>query len=357
MTGYKFSGFILFAVILLAAMPSQAQESRVSAVTVGKDATTSTIPKIRGDEKQEPKPKRVLSNDALSSKVAWKRIVYKELDLENDSNATLYYPEEPYGNGMNLFRIIMQNVLDGNIPAYEFLDGHEVFTTEFEIDIPTFLDKFYIPFETSTQYDRTSYIVNSLDLPSSEVLGYYMIEGWEFDNVENHTTAKVEALCPVLYRLGEIGEETLKYPLFWVYYDDLHPYLTRQPVFLNENDVTPRYTLADYFDLNMYRGEIYKTKNPRNKTLRQLYPDDDSRKKASDSIAVMLETFDSKLWVPSREEVFEARRAKEEKNKGLGSIPQRQESQSGKQVRSRTSRGSRPSGNQPPVTRSVRDRK
>ena len=59
----------------------------------------------------------------------------------------------------------------------------------------------------------------------------------------------------------------------------------------------------DYFARNMYRGEIYKTKNLRNKTLMQLYPDPDDLKHAQDSIEARLASFDKNLWVPSREEL------------------------------------------------------
>ena len=35
--------------------------------------------------------------------VDWKREVYRSLDLQNEKNASLYYPVEPSGKSMNLF--------------------------------------------------------------------------------------------------------------------------------------------------------------------------------------------------------------------------------------------------------------
>ena len=61
----------------------------------------------------------------------------------------------------------------------------------------------------------------------------------------------------------------------------------------------------------MYDGDIYKTRNLTNKSMMQMYPDPDDRKRAQDSIQNRLDTFDKNLWVPSREEVIAAREARE----------------------------------------------
>ena len=54
---------------------------------------------------------------------------------------------------------------------------------------------------------------------------------------------------------------------------------------------------------NMYKGEIYKYKNLRNLSMQQMYPDSTKLKQAQDSIEKRLASFDSNIWVPSREEL------------------------------------------------------
>jgi restriction endonuclease S subunit len=61
----------------------------------------------------------------------------------------------------------------------------------------------------------------------------------------------------------------------------------------------------------MYDGDIYKTRNLTNKSMVQMFPDPDDRKRAQDSIQNRLDTFDKNIWVPSREEVIAAREARE----------------------------------------------
>ena len=51
--------------------------------------------------------------------VDWKREIYRSLDLENEKNASLYYPVEQIGDQCNLFTFLFNNILKGNITAYK----------------------------------------------------------------------------------------------------------------------------------------------------------------------------------------------------------------------------------------------
>mgnify|MGYP006961001021 FL=1 len=65
----------------------------------------------------------------MSEDVVWRRDIYREINLEEDANAGLYYPVEPVGSQMNLFTYIFKLMMRGDIKAYEYrLDGNEVFT-------------------------------------------------------------------------------------------------------------------------------------------------------------------------------------------------------------------------------------
>ena len=121
---------------------------------------------------------------------------------------------------------------------------------------------------------------------------------------------RVEAICPVLNKIGDFGGET-RYPMFWVKFDALRPWLAQQYIFLTDDNNLPQYSLDDYFNLGMYKGDIYKTKNLRNLSMVQMFPDDDDRKAAQDSIDRRLRSFGKNLWVPTREEYLAQREAEE----------------------------------------------
>ncbi|MBQ9822194.1 MAG: gliding motility protein GldN [Muribaculaceae bacterium] len=244
----------------------------------------------------------------------WMKVIYRSIDLTKGKNPALYYPEEPNADGENLFFIIMRLLAKNQITAYEYLDGREMFTDEFKIKVDEMLDRFHIYYTEAkgSSAKNPIYEFENADIPSNEVLSYYIIEKWEFDTRSNQMKARVEALCPVLHRMDEWGGEAVRYPMFWVKLNDIRPYMAQQYVFTDDDNNLPRYSIDDFFKLNMYTGEIYKTKNLRNQSLRQLYPEDEAYKHAQDSIEQRLRSFNQDLWVPPLE-VLQARAEAEEK--------------------------------------------
>jgi gliding motility associated protien GldN len=243
------------------------------------------------------------------------RVIYRSIDLEKDKNAALYFPEEPVEGQENLFRIIMRLLANNQLAAYEYLDGREVFTDQYRIKVRDILDRFHILYtdaKGSTE-KNPKFLIDESDVPSNEVLSYYIIEQWEYDTRNNRLRPRVDAICPVLHRSGDFGGEAVKYPMFWIKFADIRPWLTQQTIFVNDDNNLPTCTYDDFFNLTMYDGEIYKTRNLKNRSMMQLYPDPDDRQRAQDSIQARLDNFEKKLWVPSREEVIAAREAREGK--------------------------------------------
>ena len=250
--------------------------------------------------------------DSPEADLVWLREVYRQINLEKEVNAPLYFPEDVIDGQENLFRLILRLVVEGKIPAYEYLDGREVLTDKYKVNVADMLDRFNIYYtkgKGSTE-KNPKFQIEEADVPTGQVLNYYIIEKWEFDKRSNQMKTYVEAVCPVLNRVGDFGGES-RYPMFWVKFDQLRPYLAGQYVFLSDDNNLPKYSLDDFFTLGMYDGDIYKTKNLRNLSLNQMYPDPDDLKLAQDSIDKRLKSFGKDLWVPTREEYL-AQREKEE---------------------------------------------
>ncbi len=272
----------------------------------------------------------------------WMKIVYRQLDLENVKNAPLYYPEEAIEGQENLFRIIMKLLANGNVKAYEYLDGREIFTDQYQVKVADMLDRFHIlynPAKVSTE-KNPKFTIEESDVPTNEVLSYYLLERWELDKRVNRMRTTVDAICPVLHRSGDFGGEAVKYPMFWIKMDALRPYLTQQSIFIDDDNNLAQYNYDDYFQLALYEGDIYKTRNLRNRSMMQLYPDPDDMKKAQDSIQNYLVNYEKKMWVPSREELAAAREAKEKAELG-DTIAERQIKESTPKRSSRAKRATR----------------
>ena len=252
-------------------------------------------------------------NEQSDADRLWMRVIYRALELDNPKNAALYYPEEVIDGQENLFRIIMRLLADNQIAAYEYLDGKEIFTDKYKLKVRDMLDRFHVLYtdaKGSTE-KNPKFTIEESDVPANEVLSYYILERWEFDARSNKTKRRVEAICPVLHRSDDFGADAVRYPMFWVKLDALRPYLAQQYIFIDDDNNLPKYTYDDFFTLTMYDGDIDKTRNLTNKSMVQMFPDPDDRKRAQDSIQNRLDTFDKNIWVPSREEVIAAREARE----------------------------------------------
>lgn len=203
----------------------------------------------------------------IPEEVVWRRDIYRELDLTDDANAGLYFPVEPQGKQLNLFTYIFKLAQNGYIPVYEYpTDGSDNFSSEARVQMQTILDNYHIFYE---EQDGKLKVDNS-DIPSSEVKKFYLKESAYYDQANSSFHIKVLALCPVMLRDDDFGGEATQYPLFWVKYSDLEPFLNRQTVMASSLNNAATMSMDDFFTLNSYRGKIYKTNNAQGKTLIQL---------------------------------------------------------------------------------------
>ena len=260
-------------------------------------------------------------NSSAEKDIPWMRVVYRQLDLTKDANLPLYYPEDPTEELQNLFRIIMRLLADNKITAYEYLDGREVFTEKYEINVREMLDRFSIIYteQKGSTEKNPLFAIDESDVPCYEVLSYYIIEKWAFNRGTSKFDVMIEAICPVLHRSGDFGGEPLRYPMFWLKYDDIRPYMAQQYIITGDANQVLQYNYDDYFKMQMYDGDIYKTRNLRNQSLMQQFPTDSLLRHAQDSIENTLEAFDKQLWVLTPEEkaaLEEAAAAQGEENNG-----------------------------------------
>ena len=230
----------------------------------------------------------------MDEDVVWRRDIYRELDLNEDANAGLYYPVEPIGNQMNLFTSIFRLMMTGKINVYQYrMDGNESFAAADRVQPLAFLDNYHIYYEK--QKNGRIKLDNS-DIPSSEVKAYYIKESTYYDQRSATFHTKVLALCPIMTRDDDFGDGGTKYPLFWVKYDDLAPFLAKQQMMTSNLNNAAVMSVDDYFVRTQYKGKIYKTNNMLGKTLAQYCPNDSAMTKEQKRIEAELAAFEKNVW-------------------------------------------------------------
>ena len=284
-------------------------------------------PARRRTQAKEAEKKETVSSIALSERakiqynvttsipeeVVWKRDVYRTLDLEKDQNAVLYYPVEPIGEQMNLFTLLFKLLLNDVIPAYEYrLDGTELLTVENKVKVQDVLDRFGVLYEEKDG----KFTVENSDIPSSEVLSYYIKESSYYDQRTATYQTRVTALCPVLHRDDGFSEQATKYPMFWVNYNEVSSYLERMGVMNSSYNNASSMSINDFFVAHRYTGDIYKTTNLRNLTLAQYCKTDSAVTKEQERIEGQLQAFERNLWTaPVKEEPVDTTAVVAEKEK------------------------------------------
>ena len=293
--------FILFAAVLTQAAVAQPQQRRNQQAQQQQQQAQKSNANTMTTRAQISFPTQA----TMSEDVVWRRDIYRELDLTQDANAGLYYPVEPMGSQMNLFtymfKLMMRGAKNGGIAAYKYnLDGNEVFNDSSRVKPLEFLDNYGIYYERNQRGIR----LEDADIPSREVRGYYLKESAYYDQATSTFHTKVLALCPIMYREDEFysdaagdGELATKYPLFWVKYDDLAPFLAKQTIMTSDKNNAATMSVDDYFTLNMYRGKIYKTTNMLGRTLAQICGNDTAKMSAAQKrIEAELEEFEKHVW-------------------------------------------------------------
>lgn len=300
------TALLLVAIFAIPEVDAQTRASIKSGSARKKEESNSSL-SVRAQNLYE--------KEALSpADIPWNRIIYRSLDLKKEKNLPLYYPEESTEEQENLFRLIMKLLADGQIVVYEYLDGREIFNEKYQANVKETLDRFHIIYEESASQTgrKVKYTIDPSDVPANEVLSYYIKEKWVFDQRNSGVKCEIEAICPILHRTDDFGGEAIKYPMFWVKYSDIRPYMAQQYILTSSENNVRNYTFDDFFKLRMFEGEIYKTMNLRNMSLMQLHPEQAAQDSARQEIEKQLQSFEKNLWVKNPEEIEQEKAAKEE---------------------------------------------
>lgn len=234
------------------------------------------------------------TTEVMPEDVVWKRDIYRQLDLTKDKNAPMYYPVEPMGKQVNLFTYLFRLILTGRTNAYTYkLDGNESFDDKDKLAVKDLLERYGIYYEET---DGKLTVADS-DVPSAEATRYYIKESIYMDQRTGTFRTKVTALCPVLMRgADEFSSDATPYPLFWVKYDDVAPWLAKLPMMPSDLNNVTNMTADDFFTMNRYEGKIYKTNNMQGKMLHNYCETDSDMVTEQKRIEKQISDFEKNVW-------------------------------------------------------------
>ena len=236
---------------------------------------------------------------------AWRRDIYRSIDLTKEKNAALYFPVTPVNGRQNLFVFLFRQILRGNIKAYEYtLDANEHFDAEHQLRGKKIMDTHNIYYETVDGKMR----VNDADLPSEDVKLYFVKESVYYDQRTASFRTKVTALCPVMVSgTNDFGEDEMqRVPLFWVNYEEAAPYLAKLSLMGSSMNNAAVVSADDYFTMNRYEGDIYKTTNLQDRIIAQYAESPEEQLAERKRIEGELGHFEDYVWGHEPERLLDA---------------------------------------------------
>lgn len=274
----------IFALILLICALGQANE--VSAQPPRRRAEQQQKQEQQQNSPRGSSYREFPTAQSMPSDAAWRRDLYRTLDLTKDANAVLYYPTTPQDGRENLFTYLFKLLLRKQIKAYDYkLDGNEDFSSKNEVTAKQLMDRYHIFYESKGDKVR----VNDADLPSDEVKAYFIKESTYYDQHTASFRSQVTALCPVLKRGdSDFGGELAQYPMFWVKMQDVAPYLGKLMLMGSSLNNAATMSADDFFTMKCYKGDIYKAVNLQDRLLSNYCLDDSAMLKEQKRIEKQL---------------------------------------------------------------------
>lgn len=274
----------IFALILLICALGQASE--VSAQPPRRRAEQQQKQEQQQNSPRGSSYREFPTAQSMPSDAAWRRDLYRTLDLTKDANAVLYYPTTPQDGRENLFTYLFKLLLRKQIKAYDYkLDGNEDFSSKNEVTAKQLMDRYHIFYESKGDKVR----VNDADLPSDEVKAYFIKESTYYDQHTASFRSQVTALCPVLKRGdSDFGGELAQYPMFWVKMQDVAPYLGKLMLMGSSLNNAAMMSADDFFTMKCYKGNIYKAVNLQDRLLSNYCLDDSAMLKEQKRIEKQL---------------------------------------------------------------------
>ncbi|MCD4696242.1 MAG: gliding motility protein GldN [Bacteroidales bacterium] len=194
--------------------------------------------------------------------VAWKKRIWRTMDLRQKINHPFFYPEIPKKEWKNFMTVIMDAIREGSITAYDPAkdDQFLVPLTYQEIE------KKFSSIDTVAVYDPNNpqrilrYDVIKEDFDASEVQRINLKEDWFFDRQRSVMDVRILGICPIRNVYDEndnfIGFEEM----FWIYFPEARPVFAQAIVF-NRHNGAERRTYDELFWKRMFGSYVYKEEN------------------------------------------------------------------------------------------------
>lgn len=201
--------------------------------------------------------------------------VWREIDAREKMNLAFRYAAVEDNGSQRFISILLKAIKDGDVTAFRGDDDR--FTTPITADDA--INAFGGGFDTSKVYDDDGnvkgYQVRAKATDPDSIYKFMLKEEWVFDKESSRLFVRIIGIAPVIpYKLstGDIVPNSER-PVWWVYYPDLRPILSKYDVY-NPKNTAAQMTWEELFESRMFSSYIIKSTldNPSDIPLSAAYP-------------------------------------------------------------------------------------
>lgn len=189
--------------------------------------------------------------------VMWEKRVWREIDLKEKINHTLYFPVDYQPCRISLFQLVTKHILTGDIIAFADENFYSPMSlSEMRkklVDKVETMEIRYKPDGTQEEVPITAYDSSSI---FTSVIKVRMVEDWYINSGRSGLEVR-----PVGMAFYEYVEEKEAYKeLFWVYFPAVKPFLAKYRSF-NPKNIMDKSSFDDVFTRREFSSRIVKESN------------------------------------------------------------------------------------------------